>query len=246
MHIYYKMYAETCRSAYKEKSMFNILVVEDDKNTRKLLTTILTNHGYDVMSAVNGEDALEALEHNHVDLMVLDVMMPIMDGYELAKTLRDNGSQMPMLMLSAKKNATDIKQGFIVGIDDYLTKPFDFEELLLRIKALLRRSKIVSENKLVVGDVTLDYNSYSVITESGVETLPQKEFLLLFKLLSYPEMVFTRLQLMDEIWGMDAESDEHTVNVHINRLRTRFANNKSFEIVTVRGLGYKAVRHDEN
>ena len=144
--------------------MFNILVVEDDKNTRKLLTTILTNHGYDVMSAVNGEDALEALEHNHVDLMVLDVMMPIMDGYELAKTLRDNGSQMPMLMLSAKKNATDIKQGFIVGIDDYLTKPFDFEELLLRIKALLRRSKIVSENKLVVGDVTLDYNSYSVIT----------------------------------------------------------------------------------
>ncbi len=225
--------------------MFNILVVEDDKNTRKLLTTILSNHGYNTLSATNGEEALEVLEHNHVDLMVLDVMMPKMDGHELTQILRDGGSQMPMLMLSAKQNVTDIKQGFVVGIDDYLTKPFDFEELLLRIKALLRRSKIVSENKLTVGDVTLDYNSYSVITPQGSETLPQKEFLLLFKLLSYPEMVFTRMQLMDEIWGMDAESDEHTVNVHINRLRARFADTKEFEIVTVRGLGYKAVRRDE-
>ncbi|MCM1194450.1 MAG: response regulator transcription factor [Corallococcus sp.] len=225
--------------------MFDILVVEDDKNTRKLLTTILSNHGYNTLSATNGEEALETLEHNHVDLIVLDVMMPKMDGYELTKTLRDGGSQLPMLMLSAKQNVTDIKQGFVVGIDDYLTKPFDFEELLLRIKALLRRSKIVSENKLVIGGVTLDYNSYSVVTKDGAETLPQKEFLLLFKLLSYPEIVFTRMQLMDEIWGMDAESDEHTVNVHINRLRTRFADTKEFEIVTVRGLGYKAVRHDE-
>lgn len=225
--------------------MLNILVVEDDKNTRKLITTILKNHGYTTLEAVNGVEALEMLEHNHVDLMVLDVMMPQMDGYELAQTLRDGGSQMPMLMLSAKSKADDIKQGFVVGIDDYMTKPFDFEELLLRIKALLRRSKIVAENKLVVGKITLDYNSYSVISENGVETLPQKEFLLLYKLLSYPERVFTRLQLMDEIWGMDVESDEHTVNVHINRLRTRFADTKEFEIVTVRGLGYKAVRHDE-
>ena len=224
--------------------MLNILVVEDDKNTRKLITTILKNHGYTTLEAVNGVEALEMLEHNHVDLMVLDVMMPQMDGYELAQTLRDGGSQMPMLMLSAKSKADDIKQGFVVGIDDYMTKPFDFEELLLRIKALLRRSKIVAENKLVVGKITLDYNSYSVISENGVETLPQKEFLLLYKLLSYPERVFTRLQLMDEIWGMDVESDDHTVNVHINRLRTRFAETKEFEIVTVRGLGYKAVRHD--
>ena len=139
----------------------------------------------------------------------------------------------------------DIKRGFLVGIDDYLTKPFDFDVLLLRIKALLRRSKIVTENKLTVGGTTLDYNSYLVTTPDSEEQLPQKEFLLLFKLLSYPNVVFTRLQLMDEIWGMDAESDEHTVNVHINRLRTRFADNKDFEIVTVRGLGYKAVRHDE-
>lgn len=229
----------------EKKSMVDILVVEDDKNTRKLLQTILQNSGYNVVTACDGEQALCALEHNHVDLMVLDVMMPNMDGYELTKVLRESGSQLPMLMLSAKQSSSDIKQGFIVGIDDYLTKPFDFEELLLRIKALLRRSKIVAENKLVVGDVTLDYDSYAVITPAGTETLPQKEFLLLFKLLSYPERVFTRLQLMDEIWGMDVESGEHTVNVHVNRLRTRFANTPSFEIVTVRGLGYKAVRHDE-
>ncbi len=225
--------------------MFNILVVEDDKNTRKLLTTILKNGGYNVITANDGEQALEALEHNHADLLVIDVMMPVMDGYELVETLRESGSKLPMLMLSARGNVADIKQGFIVGIDDYLTKPFDFEELLLRIKALLRRSKIVSEHKLTVGNVTLDYNNYKVTSPDGEETLPQKEFLLLFKLLSYPDVVFTRLQLMDEIWGMDAESDEHTVNVHINRLRTRFQNTPDFEIVTVRGLGYKAVRHDE-
>ena len=224
--------------------MFNILVVEDDKNTRKLLSTILNNAGYNVITAEDGEQALDVLEHNHADLMVIDVMMPKMDGYQLTKVLRENGSQTPMLMLSAKGGISDIKEGFIVGIDDYLTKPFDFEELLLRIKALLRRSKIVFEHKLTVGNTILDYRSYSVITPQGEEVLPQKEFLLLFKLLSYPDVVFTRLQLMDEIWGMDAESDEHTVNVHINRLRTRFANSNDFEIITIRGLGYKAVRHD--
>ena len=225
--------------------MFDILVVEDDKNTRKLLATILKNHGYNTIEAKDGMEALDVLEHNHVDLMVLDVMMPRMDGFSLTQTLRDGGSQLPILMLSAKQNVVDIKQGFVVGIDDYLTKPFDFDVLLLRIKALLRRSKIVSENKLTVGSVELDYNAYTVTTPTWSEQLPQKEFLLLFKLLSYPDMVFTRLQLMDEIWGMDAESDEHTVNVHINRLRTRFADISDFEIVTVRGLGYKAVRHDE-
>ena len=225
--------------------MFDILVVEDDKNTRKLLTTILKNHGYNTLEATNGEQALDVLDHNHVDLMVLDVMMPKMDGFELTKTLRDCGSQLPILILSAKQNVVDIKQGFLVGIDDYLTKPFDFDVLLLRIKALLRRSKIVTENKLTVGNVELDYNSYTVTTPTFSEQLPQKEFLLLFKLLSYPNVVFTRLQLMDEIWGMDAESDEHTINVHINRLRTRFADTPDFEIVTARGLGYKAVRHDE-
>ena len=225
--------------------MFNVLIVEDDPNTRKLLSAVLKSNGYNAFVSANGVDALEVLEHNHVDLMIIDVMMPKMNGYELTQTLRDSGSQIPMLMLSAKQAVSDIKQGFIVGIDDYMTKPFDIDELLLRIKALLRRSKIVSEHKLTVGHVELDYNSYSVTTPSGTETLPQKEFLLLFKLLSYPDVVFTRLQLMDEIWGMDAESDEHTVNVHINRLRTRFMDTPDFEIVTIRGLGYKAVRHDE-
>ncbi|CCZ95051.1 putative uncharacterized protein [Corallococcus sp. CAG:1435] len=225
--------------------MFSILAVEDDHSTRKLLQAVLFGNGYNVLTACNGAEALDVLEKNHVDLMIIDVMMPVMDGYELTKTLREGGSQIPMLMLSAKQNVSDVKQGFIVGIDDYMTKPFDLEELLLRIKALLRRAKIASEQKISVGNVVLDYNSFTVTTQYGTETLPQKEFLLLFKLLSYPEVVFTRLQLMDEIWGMDAESDEHTVNVHINRLRTRFANVGDFEIVTVRGLGYKAVRHDE-
>ena len=225
--------------------MFSILAVEDDHNTRKLLQAVLFGNGYNVLTACNGAEALDVLEKNHVDLMIIDVMMPVMDGYELTKTLREGGSQIPMLMLSAKQNVSDVKQGFIVGIDDYMTKPFDLEELLLRIKAVLRRAKIASEQKISVGNVVLDYNSFTVTTQYGTETLPQKEFLLLFKLLSYPEVVFTRLQLMDEIWGMDAESDEHTVNVHINRLRTRFANVGDFEIVTVRGLGYKAVRHDE-
>lgn len=225
--------------------MFNFLVVEDDANTRKLLAAVLKGNGYNPILSSNGVEALEALESNHVDLMIIDVMMPKMDGYELTKTLRESGSQIPMLMLSAKQKSEDIKQGFIVGIDDYMTKPFDVEELLLRIRALLRRSKIATEQKLTVGNVTLDYNSYTVTTPEGSDTLPQKEFLLLFKLLSYPNVVFTRLQLMDEIWGMDAESDEHTVNVHINRLRTRFANVKDFEILTIRGLGYKAVRYDE-
>lgn len=225
--------------------MFNILVAEDDPSTRKLISTILKSHGYNPLLSSNGVEALEVLENNHVDLMIIDVMMPKMDGYELTQTMRDCGSDIPMLMLSAKQDIADIKQGFIVGIDDYMTKPFDIDELLLRIKALLRRSKIASEQKITVGSVTLDYSSFTVKTPDGEETLPQKEFLLLFKLLSYPDVVFTRLQLMDEIWGMDAESDEHTVNVHINRLRTRFANIKDFEIVTIRGLGYKAVRHDE-
>ncbi len=222
--------------------MFNILVVEDDAGTRKLLCALLKSDGYNVLSAQDGTEALEVLDKNHVDLLVIDVMMPRMDGYTLTEQLRGGGSTLPMLMLSAKDGAADVRHGFVVGIDDYMKKPFDVEELLLRIRALLRRAKIATEKKIVAGSVTLDYDSLTVTTDKGRETLPQKEFLLLFKLLSYPDVVFTRLQLMDEIWGMDAESDEHTVNVHINRLRTRFAHCDDFEIVTVRGLGYKAVR----
>ena len=221
--------------------MFRILVAEDDKNTRKLMEAVLTRYGYEVMTAADGIEALEILDHKHVDLIVLDVMMPRMDGYEFTNTLRMAGNNIPILMVTARETQNDKKRGFIIGTDDYMVKPVDEEEMVLRIAALLRRSKIAGERKLTVGDITLLYDSFSVKTPDGIIELPQKEFLLLFKLLSYPNKIFTRRQLMDEIWDMDSESDERTVDVHVSRVRERFRTNTDFEIVTVRGLGYKAV-----
>lgn len=225
--------------------MLNILVVEDDASTRKLMEAVFRQEGYNPLLAANGQEALELLDKQHVDLMVTDIMMPGMDGYTLTEELRGAGYELPILMVTAKEAAKDKHRGFLVGTDDYMTKPIDEEEMLLRVKALLRRAKIVSERKLHVGKVTLLYDSYTVMRENEQVTLPQKEFLLLYKLLSYPEMTFTRMQLMDEIWGMDSQTDEHTVSVHISRLRERFYNWPEFEIVTIRGLGYKAVKHDE-
>ena len=222
--------------------MLKILVVEDDTNTRKLMCAVLNQNGYQAIPAVDGIDALEIMDKQHVDLAVIDVMMPNMDGYELTRALRQTWTQLPILMVTAKQTPQDKKQGFIVGTDDYMTKPVDEEEMLLRIKALLRRAQIVQEQKLVVGDVTLEYQALTVTRGREVTTLPQKEFYLLYKLLSYPNMIFTRLQLMDEIWGMESETDDHTLNVHINRLRDRFKDWDAFEIITVRGLGYKAVK----
>ena len=222
--------------------MFNILVVDDDVNTNKLMSAVLKSDNYTVYSAKNGFEALEILQNKSVDIIVLDIMMPEMDGYELTKILREKGSEIPILMVTAKQMREDLKQGFIVGIDDYMTKPVDEEEMLLRIKALLRRSKIVSEQKLTVGNVVLDYNNLSVIYNGQNIILPKKEFLVLFKLLSYPDKIFTREELMEDIWGPDSESDDHTLNVHINRLRDRFAGCKDFDIITIRGLGYKAVK----
>ena len=196
----------------------------------------------DDLMAVDGIDALEIMDKHHVDLAIIDVMMPRMDGYELTRQLRQSWDQLPILMVTAKQTAQDKKQGFIVGTDDYMTKPVDEEEMLLRIKALLRRAQIVQEQKLVIGDVTLEYNALTVSRGKDVYTLPQKEFYLLYKLLSYPNMIFTRLQLMDEIWGLESETDDHTLNVHINRLRDRFKDWEAFDIMTVRGLGYKAVK----
>lgn len=220
--------------------MFNILVVEDDKNTRKLMCAVLKSSGFEVYSAEDGEAALAVLDRQHIDLMVLDIMMPGMDGYQLTGELRDAGQNLPILMVSAKQEARDRRKGFRVGTDDYMTKPVDEEEMVLRIRALLRRAQIAQDRRIYVGDTMLDYDSLSV-TRGGVgQTLPQKEFYLLFKLLSFPGVIFTRMQLMDEIWGMDSETDEHTVNVHVNRLRDRIRDNPDFEIVTVRGLGYKA------
>ena len=205
------------------------------------MQTVLERNGYSVYTAKDGLDALELLDQKHVDLIVLDVMMPRMDGFAFTKELRDGGSDLPILMVTARETPADVKRGFIIGTDDYMTKPVDEEEMLLRIAALLRRSRIVSEKKLTVGDTVLDYNSYSVTAAGKRYELPQKEFLLLFKLLSYQNKIFTRRQLMDEIWDMDSSSDERTVDVHINRLRDKFRDSPDFQIITMRGLGYKAV-----
>lgn len=222
--------------------MFHILVVDDDKNTRKLMGAVLESAKYTVYTAENGEDALEVMDTEHIDLVVLDIMMPKMDGYTFTQTLRSVKNDLPILMVSAKQLPADRKKGFLMGIDDFMTKPVDEEELILHIKALLRRSKIASEHKIVIGDVTLDYDTVSVTRNGETQGLPQKEFQLLYKLLSYPGQIFTRIQLMDEIWGADSDTGWETVTVHIGRLRKRFEGWPEFEIESVRGLGYKAVR----
>ena len=222
--------------------MFQILVVEDDTNARKLMKAVLQRAEYSVLTAENGEDALQQLDTNHVDLILLDIMMPGMDGYALTNELRAAGNTVPILMVTAKQLPADKRKGFLAGTDDYMTKPVDTEEMLLRIKALLRRSRIVSERKLTIEGVELDYDALTVTRGDDHQTLPQKEFYLLYKLLSYPDKIFTRIQLMDEIWGMESESGDTTVNVHVNRLRRRFECYPEFELVSVRGLGYKAVK----
>ena len=222
--------------------MFHILVADDDKNTRLLLKAVLENAGYTVSTVTNGLEALESLDKEHVDLVVLDIMMPKMDGYEFTKTIRESKNNLPILMVSAKQLPQDKHKGFIVGTDDYITKPIDEEEMLYRIKALLRRAKIASEHKITIGEVVVDYDSLTVTKGDMVQELPQKEFLLLYKLLSYPGKIFTRIQLMDEIWGADCETGWETVTVHIGRLRKRFDGWTEFSIESVRGLGYKAVK----
>ncbi|MBE6677408.1 MAG: response regulator transcription factor [Ruminococcaceae bacterium] len=221
--------------------MFDIMVVDDNVNTCKLLKALLLRAGYNVLIAHDGEEALELLDRKHTDLIVLDVMMPKMDGFEFAATLRAGGMNTPIIMVTAKDTAVDKRKGFISGTDDYVVKPVDEEELLLRIAALLRRAKIVNEKRLSVGDTVFDFEALSVTFDGKTETLPQKEFLLIYKLLSSPGKIHTRRQLMDELWDMESDTDERTVDVHINRLRDRFRNNTDFSIETVRGLGYKAV-----
>lgn len=222
--------------------MFHILVVDDDKNTRRYMQAVLEEAYYTVTTAENGVQALDIMAEEHIDLIVLDIMMPEMDGYTLTRELREVQDNVPILMVSAKQLPADKKKGFLVGTDDYMTKPVDEEEMLLRIHALLRRAKIVSEQRIVIGDVVLDYNSMTVTGHGKTRELPQKEFLLLYKLLSYPGQIFTRIQLMDEIWGVDSDTGWETVTVHIGRLRKRFEGWDEFEIVSVRGLGYKAVK----
>ena len=225
--------------------MFNILVVDDDKNTRLLLKAVLEAENYTVITATDGEDALDKMDTNHIDLVVLDIMMPNMDGYEFTRLLRENNNNLPILMASAKQLPEDKYKGFEMGTDDYITKPIDEGEMLLRIKALLRRAKIATDREIIIGDVTIDYDSMTVTKNGETQELPQKEFLLLYKLLSYPGKIFTRIQLMDEIWGADSETGWETVTVHIGRLRKRFEGWNEFKIESVRGLGYKAVKQNE-
>jgi DNA-binding response OmpR family regulator len=224
--------------------MFNILVVEDDHNIRKLIEAVLLDERYCPILAHDAQEALYIIENQHIDLMITDIMMPGMDGYTLTEQLREARYDFPILMVTAKETIKDKRKGFIVGTDDYMVKPIDEEELILRVKALLRRAKIVSERKITIGQVTLNYDTLTISRGAERITLPQKEFMLLYKLLSYPDTIFTRIQLMDEIWGYDTESAEHTVSVHIGRLRERFDKWPEFSIDTVRGLGYKAVRND--
>lgn len=220
--------------------MFHILVVEDDTNLRKLMTTVLRQNGYTPFAAQDGMQALEILETEHIDLIVSDIMMPNLDGYSLITALREANYTLPILIVTAKERFADKQKGFQAGTDDYMVKPIDLNEMILRIGALLRRSHIANEHKLSLGKVTLDYDALTVTREDKVISLPPKEFYLLFKLLSYPGVIFTRMQLMDEIWGLESEADDRTVDVHIKRLRDRFEHFPEFTITTVRGLGYKA------
>jgi DNA-binding response OmpR family regulator len=222
--------------------MLKILIAEDDRELRQLFSHVLTKNGYAVKGVSNGKEALDAMDNDYFDLIITDIMMPIMDGYTLVQQLRDTGNITPVLMITAKDAFDDMNQGFVSGTDDYMVKPVNVNEMLLRVKALLRRAQMINDRRQVVGNTVMELDSLTVTTDTESMVLPQKEFMLLYKMLSYPGKIFTRNQLMDEIWGYDNESDTHTVDVHIGRLRERFRNNTDFKIVTMRGVGYKVVK----
>jgi DNA-binding response OmpR family regulator len=226
--------------------MFRILVVEDDKDLCELFCRTLEKNDFIALAAENADRALEKLDSEYVDLMITDVMMPGMDGFELTRELREAGIDIPVLIITAKGDITDKQAGFGSGADDYMVKPVDLNEMIMRVTALLRRAKSASEKKLTFGSFTLEYGTWTVTDSSGSQVLPQKEFLLLYKLLSYPGQIFTRQQILDDIWGIEEDVDPHTLDVHISRLRERFRNNPDFTIVTLRGLGYRAVKNDTN
>ena len=225
--------------------MFKILVVEDNKNLRKLMVTYLKRNNYDALEAEDGQQALECLDKNHIDLIITDIMMPNMDGFELTKELRDANYMLPVLFVTAKDSIDDKKKGFLIGADDYMVKPVDMDEMVLRVGVLLRRANIINQKKLIINNVVLAYDEFTLTKGSQIFNLPQKEFLLLYKLLGYPNKIFTRQDLMDEIWGLESESDLRTVDVHIKRLRKKFEDFSEFEIVTIRGVGYKGVINEK-
>ena len=225
--------------------MISILLVEDDEKLSKLFYTVLSKQGFNIHIANNGVEGFDILENNHIDLIISDIMMPQMDGYEFTENVRKINEEIPILMITAKDDFNSKQKSFLTGIDDYMVKPIDVNEMILRVHALLRRSKIAHDKKQVIGDTVLEYDSLSVTRDNETVVLAQKEFYLLYKLLSYPNKVFTRNQLMDEIWGVDSPSDLQTIDVHINRLRRRFENNPDFKIITVRGLGYKVIKNEK-
>ncbi len=226
--------------------MFNILVVDDQAHIRRLYEYTLEKNGYHPYTAGDGAEALQLMESTHIDLVILDLMMPAMDGYTFLKAMRDGGSNIPVLIITARDSAEDIRRSFTLGTDDYMIKPVDEVEMILRVRALLRRAKISEEQRITIGGTTLIYDSFTVIHNDTELQLPKKEFQILFKLLSFPNKTFTRANLMEEFWDMDSESEARTVDVHINRLRDRLKDNNDFEIVTVRGLGYKAVKSEHS
>jgi len=225
--------------------VFNVLIVEDDKNLRKLIVTCLKKDNYNTYEALNGNEALEVLDKNHIDLVISDVMMPEMDGFELIKELRESKYKIPVLLITAKSNIEDKKQGFLLGADDYMVKPINIEELLLRVQVLLRRSQSANERKIKIGELILDYDQLSITKNEKLYFLAQKEFLLLYKLLSTPDKIFTRQELIEEIWGLESESDYRTIDVHIKRIREKMYDVNEFEIVTIRGIGYKGIIHEK-
>lgn len=221
--------------------MFKILVVEDDKNLRKLIKTCLNKNGYVTFEATNGIEALDVIDTNFVDLIISDIMMSQMDGYELTKELREANYDIPILLITAKSDIEDKREGFLLGADDYMVKPIDIEEMLLRVKVLLRRAKVVNEKKIEIGNFVIDYKQLLVKYKNIEYQLTQKEFYLLYKFISTPNVIFTRQELMEEIWGLDSDSDFRTVDVHIKRIREKLSEISEFEIVTIRGIGYKLV-----
>lgn len=219
--------------------MFQILVAEDDRELRRLFAHVLIKNGYHVREVSNGKEALDAMDEEYYDLIISDIMMPEMDGYELVRSLRSAGNTIPILMITAKDAFDDMRMGFLSGTDDYMVKPINVNEMVLRVQALLRRAQIISERRESIGGTVLEYDTFTVVFGDKKIVLPQKEFMLLYKLASSPGRIFTRQQLMDDVWGYDSNSDTHTIDVHIGRLRERLRENNDFRIVTMRGVGYK-------
>ena len=222
--------------------MLKILIAEDDAELRHLFTHVLNKNGYDVTGVDNGRKALDMLTNEYFDLLISDIMMPVMDGYELVRSLREINKTIPVMMITAKDAFDDMRMGFLSGTDDYLVKPVNVNEMVLRVGALIRRAQMITERKLTIGSTIMECDSMTVIHDGVSSILPQKEFMLLYKMASYPGRIFTRQQLMDDIWGYDNGTDSHTVDVHIGRLRERFRDEKDFRIVTMRGVGYKVVK----